>query len=89
LDHIAHSAARKFVCDGLVTGLKLEKSKETDLFCESCAYGKMTWVPISKVREGKRAKVFCEEVHSDMWEPAQVETKKEQHYYVTFINDYS
>jgi len=89
LGHIAHSAARKLVCDSLVTGLKLEKSGETDLFCESCAYGKMTWVPISKVRGGERAKVFCEEVYSDIWGPARVETEKKQCYYVTFIDDYS
>jgi len=81
--------AQKLVCNGLVTGLELEKSRETDLFCESCAYGKMTQLLISKVREGKRAKVFCKEVYSDVWGPARVETKKEQCYYVTFINDYS
>ena len=46
-------------------------------------------MPISKVREGERAKVFCEEVHSDVWGPAQVKTKKKWYYYVTFIDDYS
>ena len=70
LGHIAHNAAWKLVCDGLVTGLELEEGGETDLFCESCAYGKMTWVPISKVWEGERAKAFCKEVHSDVWGPA-------------------
>ena len=89
LGYIAHSAAQKLVYDSLVTGLELEKSRETDLFCESCAYGKMTWVPISKVWESERAKVFCKEVYSDMWGPAQVETKKGWCYYVTFIDDYS
>jgi len=49
----------------------------------------MTWMPISKVREGERAKVFCEEVHSDVRGPAQVKTKKRWYYYVTFIDDYS
>jgi len=81
--------AQKLVCDGLVTSLELEESGETDLFCESYAYGKMTRLPISKVQEGERAKVFCEEVHSNIWGPARVETKKGWCYYVTFINDYS
>jgi len=89
LGYIAHSAAQKLVCDSLVTSLELEESRETDLFCEFCAYGKITQVPISKVWEGERAKVFCKEVYSDMWGPAQVETKKKWCYYVTFINDYS
>ena len=66
LGHIIHSAAQKLVCDSLVTSLELEKSRETDLFCEFCAYGKMTWILISKVQEGERAKVFCEEIYSNV-----------------------
>jgi len=88
LGHIAHSAAQKLVCDGLVTGLELKESRKTNLFCESCTYGKMTQVPIFKVQESERAKVFCKEVYSDVWGPAQVETKKERCYYVTFTDDY-
>ena len=89
LGHIIHSVAQKLVCNSIITSLELEKSRETDLFYKSCAYGKMTQMPISKVWEGERAKVFCKEVHSDVWGPAQVKTKKRQYYYVTFIDDYS
>ena len=33
--------------------------------------------------------MFGEEVHSDIWGPARVETKKGRRYYVSFIDDYS
>lgn len=89
LDHTTHSVAQKLVCDGLVTGLELEKSREIDLFYEFYTYSKMTQVPISKVQKSERVKVFCEKIHSDIWRPAQSETKKRQCYYMTFINDYS
>jgi hypothetical protein len=76
LGHIAPGAAQKLVRDGLVTGLKLDDGGHTDFFCESCTYGKMTRVPILKVREGEGAKALGEEVHSDVWGPARVATKK-------------
>jgi hypothetical protein len=88
LGHIAPGAAQKLVRDRLVTGLKLDDGGHMDFFCESCAYGKMTWVLISKVREGEGAKALGEEVHSDVWGPARVAMKKGKHYYVTFINDF-
>lgn len=89
LGHIAPAAAQKLVRDGLVSGLKLEGDGGVDFLCESCAYGKMTRRPIAKVREGEGAKEFGEEVHSDVWGPARVETKKGRRYYVTFIDDHS
>jgi hypothetical protein len=49
LGHIAPGAAQKLVWDSLVTGLKLEEGGNMDFLCESCAYGKMTQLPISKV----------------------------------------
>jgi len=46
LGHIAPGTAQKLVDNGLVIGLKLESGENTDFFCKSCIYGKMTWVPI-------------------------------------------
>ncbi|PPR00726.1 hypothetical protein CVT24_000950 [Panaeolus cyanescens] len=39
------------------------------------------------VREGDRAKEFGDEVHSDLWGPAPVETLRGKKYYVSFIDD--
>lgn len=48
---------------------------------------KATWKSIPKEREGKRAKDFGREIHSDLWGPAPVETKQKKHYYITFTDD--
>ncbi len=37
----------------------------------------------------ERGKVLKDEVHTDVWGPAQTATKKGKCYYVTFMNDYS
>lgn len=89
LGHIAPAAARKLVKEGLVTGLELETDGDTDIFCESCAFAKATRLPIAKERKGEGASEFGQEVHSDVWGPAKVATRKGRRYYVTFTDDYS
>ena len=49
LGHILSDASQELVCDGLITGLKLEESGETDIFCELYVYNKIFQVPILKV----------------------------------------
>ena len=56
-------------------------------FCESCVYAKSSHKPISKVREGERAKEFGGEVHSDLRGPTPVESKGGKKYYITFTDD--
>ena len=41
LGHILPSAAQKLIYNSLVTGLKLEESKETNMFCKSYVFDKM------------------------------------------------
>ena len=89
LGYISASVARKLVSDGLVTGLRLEDGDVGEFFCESCAYDKMTWTLVAKIQEGKGAKVFGEEIHSDVWEPSRIKTKGSQRFYVSFIDNYS
>lgn len=75
MGHISPKIAQKLVDNGFVTGVRLEATPSGDpFFCESCVYAKATRKPIPKEREGKRAKVFGGEVHSDLWGPAPVES---------------
>ena len=57
--------------------------------CQSCVYAKATRKSIPKTCDSKHAKNFGKEVHSDLWRPAPIETKRGWHYYITFIDDYT
>ena len=46
LGYILPSAAQKLIYNSLVTGLKLEKSKETNMFCKSYTFDKMIQILI-------------------------------------------
>jgi len=76
MDHISTKITQKLVDDGFVMGVHLEVTLSGDpFFCESCVYAKATQKPIPKEWEGKRAKDFGGEVHSNLWGPAPVESK--------------
>jgi hypothetical protein len=89
MGHISPGIAKKLVTSGFVTGVRLVSTADADFFCESCVYAKATRKSIPKAREGERAKKFGEEVHSDLWGPAPVETKGGRRYYITFVDDYT
>jgi len=50
----------------LVTGLRLEGGDVGEFFCEFCAYDKMTRTPVAKIQKSEGAKIFGEEIHSDI-----------------------
>jgi hypothetical protein len=52
----------------------------------SCIYAKATQKTIPKAREGERAKNFGDEIHSNVWGPAPVESKGGEHYYIMFMD---
>ena len=88
LGHISPVIAKKLIKDKLVTGVRLALVSSGDpFFCESCVYAKATRKSVPKEAEGNRAKVFAEEVHSDLWGPAPVKTKGKKCYYITFTDD--
>ncbi|KAJ8517721.1 hypothetical protein ONZ45_g5159 [Pleurotus djamor] len=89
LGHISPRAAKRLVDEGMVTGLAIDPLSNIDFFCEPCVYAKSTRKPVPKVREGERAKKFGEEIHSDVWGPARIETLKGKKYYVTFTDDHT
>lgn len=90
MGHISPKVARHMVTKGFVTGVKLDNEGLQDIFCESCVYAKATRKPVTKKREeGSRAKKFGEEVHSDLWGPAPVQSLRGKRYYISFIDDSS
>ena len=90
MGHILAGIMRRLVDNGFVTGICLELlSPHEPYFCESCVYAKATCKPIPKARAGECATKFGDEVHSDLWGPAPVETKGGRRYYITFTDDMS
>jgi transposase InsO family protein len=88
LGHISHDRAKLLVVNGLVKGVDLEAGSEATV-CESCEWAKGTRKKIVKVREGEKCTAVGEEIHSDVWGPAPVETLGRKRYYISFTDDYS
>lgn len=88
LGHVSHERARLLVKKGLVEGVELRAETEATI-CESCEWAKGMRKAITKVREEERSAAVGEEIHSDLWGPAPVETIARKKYYVSFTDDYS
>jgi transposase InsO family protein len=87
MGHISPSVTRRLAENGLVSGIKFDLSSDEPTFCELCVYAKATRKPIAKECEGERAKEFAEEVHTDLWGPAPVDTFGGRKYYISFTDD--
>ena len=88
LGHVSHERAKTLIRKGLVEGIELEPSGEVAV-CESCEWAKGERKLITKVREGERRTAVGDEVHSDLWGPAPVESVNHKRYYVSFTDDFS
>jgi transposase InsO family protein len=88
LGHVSHERAKLVIAKGLAEGLRLDSESQPTV-CESCEWAKATRKAVVKVREGKRSVAVGDEVHSDVWGPAPVETLGRKRYYVSFTDDYS
>lgn len=89
LGHISPRTAKQLVQKGMITGLDYDRASTDKFDCPSCIHAKATRKPIAKKREGDRASSFGQEIHSDVWGPAPVSTRKGNQYYVTFTDDFS
>ena len=88
LGHVSHERARLLVQKGLVEGVDLMPDDNATI-CESCESAKGERKSIVKVREGGRCPAIGDEVHSDLWGPAEVESINWKRYYVSFTDDHS
>ena len=86
MGHIAPSSARALVEKGLISGIKLDPdSREAP--CDACLFARATRKPVPKARIGPRAQQFGEEVHTDVWGPCSVASKRGCKYFITFTDD--
>ena len=88
MGHISPGVAKKMVEDNLVDGVKLDESSDIRS-CDSCEYAKAHRKPIRKEWELPRASYLGEEIRSDVWGPAPVQTINGRKYYSSFTDDYS
>ena len=88
LGHVAHERAKLLVRKGLVEGVELDPDSKLSI-CESCEWAKGERKAMAKTRERPRTSAVGEEVHSDLWGPAPVESIGHKQYYVSFTDDYS
>ena len=88
LGHVSHDRARLLVKKGLVKGIELEEDGDV-VICESCEWAKGQRKAVTKIREEDRRTAVGDEIHSDLWGPAPVESINRKKYYVTFTDDYS
>jgi transposase InsO family protein len=87
MGHIAPDAVRKLVADKHIVGVELEDDEGEMGTCESCEYAKTTRKRVRKEREEPLAASFGDEIHSDVWGPASIETIHHRKYYASFTDD--
>jgi hypothetical protein len=88
LGHIAPSAIRQLVKEGMVTGLNVDLNSP-DEDCEACIRGKFTRVAIPKSHPTPRSSAPWDIVWSDVWGPPSTTAKGGYRYYISFTDDYS
>jgi len=87
MGHTSPSVLKEMIRQGIIDGVVLVDT--SDFECQACIIAKSTRKEVPKVREGKRATVFGEEIHSDLWGPARKATFGGRKYYVSFTDDWS
>jgi hypothetical protein len=87
MNHPGMERLKRMVNFDIVNDFMVSDSKRASLDCDDCDISKLTRAPHTKPAE--RAKGVLECVFSDVHGPIQVQGKKGEHYWVTFIDDYS
>ena len=87
--HISPAMIWEMLSKGMVEGVKLDPAHETMGQCKSCENTKATHKPIGKIHKPQHHEHFGDEVHSNVWGPAPVQTPGHKLYYVLFTNDFT
>ena len=87
LNHPGMERLKRMVDSDIVNDFAASDPKRTTLDCGECDISKMTRAPHTKPAE--RAKGVLERVFSDVHGPIQVQGRKGELYWVTFIDDFS
>jgi hypothetical protein len=83
--HIAHTVVKHAVCNGLVTGIKIDYTSMLE-FCDSCAKAKSNTHPFPQ-ESNTHAKEYGERVHWDLWGPAAVQAIDGSSYCAARVDD--
>ena len=88
LGHVSHERALFLVKKDLVEGIDLDLDSKPTV-CESCEWAKGERKAIVKVRESERPAAVGDEIHSDLWGPAPVETINQKKYFIGFTDGHA
>lgn len=83
LGHAGQKSLNQLVKQGLLKGLQTSKLD----FCEHCVKGKKTRVKFGTAIHNTKG--ILDYVHSDVWGPSKTPSLGGNHYYVTFVDDFS
>ena len=89
LSHISLTLIREMLSKGMVKGIRLDPTNDMMGQCELCKNAKATCKPIRKVREPQCHEHFGNEIHSDIWGPAQIQMPGHKMYYTSFTDDHT
>jgi transposase InsO family protein len=90
MGHLPIDAAKNLVKHQLVDGIELDETgPASKVDCKSCLHGRMTRKPISKATERAATGNVGDEVHTDVWGPATIETPQHKKYYVSYTDEAS
>jgi transposase InsO family protein len=87
MNHPGVDRLKKMLSGDIVNDFTVSDAKRATLDCDECDISKLTRAPHTKPAE--RAKGVLERVFSDVHGPIQVQGRKGERYWVTFIDDFS
>ncbi|EIW53699.1 uncharacterized protein TRAVEDRAFT_95499, partial [Trametes versicolor FP-101664 SS1] len=88
MGHVSYKVARAVVTKGLAKGIVLDLTPAPAV-CNACESAKMTRKAIARKHVRPRAENIGDELHSDLWGPAPVQTLGARHYNSMFMDDCS